>query len=339
MKQYKSQTKHHHKITWKMSILSIIILISCLLGIYLINQTHANQLAQFKPGNIMSDFVMSNYTSMNKEQIQQFLKSKNHCNNRNIQEAKKYPNMRYNIRDGHFVCMADELFNGETAAHIIWQAAQDYKINPQVLIVLLEKEQSLITDTWPNHIQYQSATGYGCPDSTPGVCNNQFYGFKNQVRSAAKLFRQVLNGGWTNYPLGDNYIQYNPNEKCGGSIVRIENRATSALYRYTPYQPNPAAIAAGYGTVHCGAYGNRNFYLYFQKWFGPTNGSQLIRDKNGGVYLLEKNHKRPFPSSTIFLSYGYNFASATLVEQEELDRIPLGQPMSHAQEGKPIHDL
>lgn len=238
----------------------------------------ATTLDNFRPGNIISDYVMSNYNSMSEAEIQSFLKSKNHCNDTNISKATKYPNLHYHIKDGHFVCLADELFGngtnyggttGETAAHIIWQAAQDYHINPQVLLVLLQKEQGLITDTWPNHIQYRSATGYGCPDTA--ACNSEYYGFKNQISKAAQLFRTVLNGGWTNYPLGNNFIQYNPNKACGGSIVNIENLATSSLYRYTPYQPNAGTLAAGTGTAYCGAYGNRNFYLYFSNWFGdPT---------------------------------------------------------------------
>lgn len=234
-----------------------------------INQTkQVDALSNFNPGNIMSDYVMSDYTTMTETEIQTFLKSKNHCNDTNVSKAAKYPHLRYNIRDGHFVCMADEDFNGESAAHIIWQAAQDYRINPQVLIVLLQKEQGLVTDTWPNHIQYRSATGYGCPDTAP--CDAQYYGLRNQIRMAARLFRTVLDGGWTNYPVGKNYVLYNPNRACGGSTINIENRATSALYRYTPYQPNASALAAGYGTAHCGAYGNRNFYLYFTNWFGST---------------------------------------------------------------------
>ena len=240
-----------------------------------INQTkQADALSNFNPGNIMNDFVMSNYTSMTEAEIQAFLKSKNHCNDTNTSKAARYPHLRYNIRDGHFVCMADEDFNGESAAHIIWQAAQDYRINPQVLIVLLQKEQGLVTDTWPNHIQYRSATGYGCPDTAP--CDAQYYGLKNQIRMAARLFRTVLDGGWTNYPVGENYVLYNPNRSCGGSVINIENRATSALYRYTPYQPNAGALAAGYGTAPCGAYGNRNFYLYFRDWFGSTQGGVSI---------------------------------------------------------------
>lgn len=222
--------------------------------------------AGFNPGNIMSDYVMGNYSTMTEADIQNFLKSKNSCNDTRIYLANYYPNMKYHIENGHFVCMADEVFDGETAAHIIWQAAQDYRINPQVLLVLLEKEQGLLTDTWPNHIQYRSATGFGCPDTA--ACDSQYYGLKNQVRNAANLFRKVLDGGWTNYPVGWNYIQYNPASHCGGSNVYIENRATSALYRYTPYQPNAGALAAHPGTAHCGAYGNRNFYSFFRSWFG-----------------------------------------------------------------------
>lgn len=241
-------------------------------------ETSAASLAGWDAGDIISDGVMSNYNSMSESQIQSFLKSKNSCNDTRLYlvgnktgSLDMSGTMNWHVSGGHFVCMADESFNGESAAHIIWQAAQDYKINPQVLIVLLQKEQGLVTDTLPRSGQYRAATGYGCPDTAP--CDSEYYGFKNQVRKAASLFRTVLNGGWTNYPVGNNYIQYSPNGACGGSIVNVKNRATSSLYRYTPYQPNAGALAAGYGTASCGAYGNRNFYLYFTDWFGDTHRS------------------------------------------------------------------
>ena len=246
----------------------------------------AANLANFDPGYIISDYQMGNYNSMSEGEIQAFLTSKNPCNNTNynayVSLTNTYPNIKWHFENGHFICLSEELFgdgeeigSGETAARIIWQAAQDYKINPQVLIVLLQKEQGLITDDFPNSRQYRSATGYGCPDTA--ACSSKYYGFKNQVRRAAAMFRTVLNGGWTNYPLGENYIQYNPAASCGGSIVNIKNLATSALYRYTPYQPNAAALSAGYGTAYCGAYGNRNFYSYFEDWFsGITKENQII---------------------------------------------------------------
>ena len=242
-------------------------------------EVDAASLAGFDPGYIISDYQMGNYNSMSEGDIQAFLTSKNSCGNRDYgyyTALSGNPNYRWHFENGHFICLSEERFGhndneigfqyGESAAHIIWQAAQDYRINPQVLLVLLQKETGLITDPIPNNGDYRKATGYGCPDTA--ACSSQYYGFRNQVRNAAALFRTVLDGGWTNYPLGNNYIQYNPNAACGGSVVNVRSLATSALYRYTPYQPNAGALAAGYGTASCGAYGNRNFYLYFEDWFG-----------------------------------------------------------------------
>lgn len=244
-------------------------------------EVEAASLANFDPGYIISDYQMGNYTSMTEAEIQAFLTAKNSCANTNYNyyvALSRNTNYTWHWDNGHFVCLSEERFgdgevigSGETVAHIIWQAAQDFKINPKVLIVLLQKETGLITDPIPNNGDYRKATGYGCPDTA--ACSEKYYGFKNQVRNAAALFRTVLDGGWTNYPLGNNYIQYNPSAACGGSVVNVKNLATSALYRYTPYQPNAGALAAGYGTASCGAYGNRNFYLYFEDWFGGVTSS------------------------------------------------------------------
>ena len=251
----------------------------------------AANLAKFDPGYIISDYQMSNYNSMNEAEIQAFLKSKNSCNDTNLGRytagekvsyfSEMSPPRTWHIKDGHFVCMADETFEGGTAAHIIYKAAQDYKINPQVLLVLLEKEQSLVRDTFPHSQQYRSATGYGCPDTA--ACSSKYYGLSNQIRNAAALFRTVLDGGWTNYPLGENYVQYNPSAACGGSVVNIRNLATSALYRYTPYQPNAVTLAGG--SDGCSAYGNLNFYRYFEDWFGGIT-SGVMEAKSKG-YTIE----------------------------------------------------
>ena len=238
-------------------------------------------LAGFNPGNIIDDATMSNKNSMSESDIQNFLNDKFGGNYKggspNGYGVRAYPGYQYHVENGHFVPLAQEKFGnnglpaagGQSSAHVVWQAAQDYSINPQVLLVILQKEQGLISDNWPNYTQYASATGFGCPDTA--ACDPSYGGFIAQVRNAAAFFRKVLNGGWTNYPVGQNYIQYNPNAACGGSVINVQNRATSALYRYTPYQPNASAMAAGWGTGDsCGAYGNRNFYNYFTSWFGST---------------------------------------------------------------------
>lgn len=267
--------------------------------------------AGFQPGNIISDAVMGNYNSMSIDDIQRFLTSKNNCGNRNEalwrQLENQYPNRDWHFQNGHFVCLSEERFGntwteigwGETAAEIIYHAAQDFRINPQVLIVLLQKEQGLITDQYPNNYDYRSATGYGCPDTA--ACDSKYYGFKNQVRLAAQMFRTVLDGGWSNYPAyRTTYVQYNPNRSCGGTNVYIENRATSALYRYTPYQPNASALAAGYGVGDaCGAYGNRNFYLYFSDWFGDA----WNKSYGDSVNLLEGEYA--------FLSHAFEVGDMT----------------------------
>ena len=276
-------------------ILALSLIAAIAVPLYLIytSRSQANAyLDGFDPGNIMSDFVMGNKNTMTESQINDFLHSKNPCNRAYDNEVKHYESLgyQYSIKDNHVLCMADDTFNDESAAHIIWQAAQDYSINPQVLIVLLEKEQSLVTDTWPNHRQYAKATGFACPDT--GGCDAKDAGFKNQIRKAAALFREVLDGGWSNYPAyTTQFIYYNPSASCGGSNVYIQNRATSALYRYTPYQPNSAALVAGTGTGDsCSSYGNRNFYNLFTDWFGDTRVSV---DTNiyipDGTYRLKSN--------------------------------------------------
>ena len=267
-------------------------------------EAQAANLVNFDPGYIMSDYQMSNYASMTEAEIQAWLTTKNPCANTDYDYylwlSSSSSTVTWHWANGHFVCISEELFGdgevigtGETAAHIIWQAAQDYHINPQVLLVLLQKENSLITDEVPNNWDYRTAAGYGCPDTA--ACSSKYYGFKNQVRNAAALFHEVLSGGWTNYPLGENYIRYSPH--CdSGTVVNIRSLATSALYRYTPYQPNAAVLAAGYGVVPgdaCAAYGNRNFYSFFEDWFGSTTSSSTITEyykQNGGTTGLFGNN-------------------------------------------------
>ena len=175
------------------------------------------------------------------------------------------------VEPGHCSAYAGE--SNERASRIIWKVAQACGINPQVLLVTLQKERSLITDVAPDAGDYRISMGYGCPDTAP--CDAEFFGFYNQVYKAAWQFRQ-----YTQYPegrryaIGPTYIQYNPNTSCGGSTVNIRNQATANLYLYTPYQPNASALANLYGAGDsCGAYGNRNFWVFYNTWFGPTTAS------------------------------------------------------------------
>ena len=251
----------------------------------LLKPAQAAPVVGFVAGKIIDDSVFTNKSTMSVLQIQNFLNSKVPiCDTAGAQiseyggpdlngdgKVQRWEWGQSNYNQSTFVCLKNYVDGGKSSAQIIFDAAQEFSINPQVLIVLLQKEQGLVQDTWPLNVQYRSATGYGCPDTA--ACDSQYYGLTNQIRWAARMFRAIMNASptwYTPYIVGTNYIQYNPNSSCGGSNVNIENRATQALYNYTPYQPSQAALDAGWGTVNCGAYGNRNFYLYFTEWFGNT---------------------------------------------------------------------
>jgi len=249
-----------------------------------VDTTHASPVVGFNAGHIIDDSVFTNNTSMNVSQIQTFLNSKvPSCDTNGTQPASDFgrPDLthaQYAALVGWpappYPCLKDYTENGLGSAQIIYNVAQKYQINPQVLIVLLQKEQGLVTDSWPLPSQYRTATGYGCPDTA--ACDSQYFGLTNQLTWSGTMFHAIIvnNPNWyTPYILGNNYIQYNPNTSCGGTTVNIVNRSTQALYNYTPYQPNQSALNAGYGIGDsCGAYGNRNFFLYFTDWFGSTIG-------------------------------------------------------------------
>lgn len=300
-------------------LLSGAIIISMLFILIPQNKVGASPAVGFNAGKIIDDSVFINSNSMNVIQIQSFLNSKvPSCDTNGSQPATEYgrsdiTHAQYAAASGWsappYVCLKNYSENGLSSAQIIYNISQQYNINPQVLIVLLQKEQGLVTDAWPLTAQYKTATGYGCPDTA--ACDTQYYGFTNQLTWSAKMFRAIMdnNPNWyTPYILGNNYIQWNPNSSCGGSVVNIQNRSTQALYNYTPYQPNQAALNAGYGIGDsCGAYGNRNFYLYFTDWFGSTTGSFLLRSEtNGAIYAISDNKKYYIPSWEVLLYYGYS---------------------------------
>ena len=159
-----------------------------------------------------------------------------------------------------------------STAEIIYQASQQYQINPMVLLTILKKESYVFTDTWPFKYDYNTVMGYGCPDNAP--CDRDYFGLYNQIHHAARQFDLYKKNIYSyNYlPYTNNNILYSPNYACGSKNVYLENIATTSLYIYTPYTPNEAALKNYPGTAYCGAYGNRNFFMFFNEWFGSTWG-------------------------------------------------------------------
>ncbi len=174
----------------------------------------------------------------------------------------------------------------QTAAQIIDGVARSCGVSQKVLIVLLQKENGLVTHTWPSPWRYETAMGFGCPDTAE--CDAKYYGFFNQVYNAARQYKLYkLFPAKYQYRVGTNKIYWNPAASCGTSTVTIKNQATAGLYNYTPYRPNQAALNAGYGEGDgCSSYGNRNFYLYYGDWFGdPTTEAGPILTSMAAVTI------------------------------------------------------
>lgn len=228
-------------------------------------------LAGFSAGNIISDVVFTNKSTMSEAQIQSFFNGKvSRCQSGYV--CLKDFRITSVDRPADAYCSGYNGAANESAARIIYKVAQACNINPQVLMVMLQKEQGLITHTWPSPWRYDMALGQGCPDTAP--CDPSFVGFFHQIYGAARQMQIYMEGEWFQwYAPGNTWnLRYHPNASCGSSPVYVANKATAAMYYYTPYQPNAAALAAGYGEANnaCSSYGNRNFYNYFTDWFGST---------------------------------------------------------------------
>jgi len=228
----------------------------------------------FDPGSIISDEVFYDTQAMNAAQITKFVDDLGAgCSGewclRNLQvTVPAQPQNRY--------CQA---YQGglQTAAAAIAGISEACGINPQVMLVTLQKESGLLTRTQVSAANWTAAWGWHCPDTGPGGsahCDPAYAGFVKQLYGMAQQ--------WSRYRLDpQNYhfragqladIQWNVAESgCGSSPVYIRNTATASLYNYTPYQPNAASLAA-YPAAgdRCSSYGNRNFFVMFGKYFGGS---------------------------------------------------------------------
>lgn len=280
-------------------------------------KTNAISATDFKAGNIIDDGVFYNKNTMTVEEIQAHLNrympacdtwgtgavgSGRYINGKavpaNTTRAEYARQMRAagktRYHEPPYVCVQNYYENPTThetlydtknvikdgmisAAQIIYNAAQQYGVNPQVLLVMLRKESYVWGDNWPLKDEYNTVMGYACPDNAP--CNEKYFGFYNQVMTSAWQLNYYKEHIYSyNYrPYAKNYILYSPTTSCGRKEVYLENLATTSLYIYTPYTPNDAALRNYPGTATCGSYGNRNFFMYFSEWFGSTHSFNISK--------------------------------------------------------------
>lgn len=235
----------------------------------------------FDPGNIISDQVFYNSAAMTVEQIRGFISQQNAA----CQGQWCLKNIRIDTTDraADRYCNAYSGAAGEDAAAIISKVAVACQVNPQVMLVTLQKESALLTRTGVSAGSYAAAWGWHCPDTGPGGsanCDPAYAGFFNQAYGMAKQWaRYRIDPGKYHYQAGETAeVLWNVAQTgCGGAEVHIQNTATASLYNYTPYQPNAASLAAYPSTGdRCSAYGNRNFFYLFVRYFGSTGGGTSV---------------------------------------------------------------
>ncbi|MEK7459027.1 MAG: hypothetical protein AAB663_01330 [Patescibacteria group bacterium] len=246
----------------------------------------------FDPNYILSDDDMTNGFALDRNQIQAFLDR------------------------GYLGDYKTTDYAGVTrsATDIIWRAAQTHGISPKFLLVLLQKEQSLVEDDEPTQKQLDWATGYAvcddCPMDDPAI--QRWKGFGKQINSAALQFGEGYMADISS--AGTTQGKYGPGVAVtvDGTTVIPENAATAAMYAYTPH-----------------LHGNMNFTAIWDRWFGaeyPT-GSLLQAVGEDGVYLIEYGYKRPITSKSALLSR-FNSDLIIPVNSEILTAYPVGRPIS-----------
>lgn len=221
---------------------------------------------------LMDDQVFDNVGTMNESNIQSFLASKGPC----------LPN--YSDVDPNWNGSSWTYGGSVSAAHIIYKSAQQWGINPQVILATLEKEESLVSGTSCDGWRYNSAMGYACPDS--GGCNSHYAGFTRQVLWGSWQLKFGKERSIGNLPWdGDGDITYvgymtqGTFKRCNacssnyydgyatidGQSVHMDNGTTAALYSYTP---------------HLG----QSFPGIFESWFGSTYSQNYSSQLMGVVY-------------------------------------------------------
>ncbi|MGB4593606.1 MAG: hypothetical protein WBI63_07550 [Coriobacteriia bacterium] len=156
---------------------------------------------RFSPDTVISDVNFRDVESMSLEDIQAFL------------EEQPGTLASYSAPDHSGVI--------KTTAQMIYEAAVQWRISPMVILVTLQKEQSLLTRSSPLQTTYDWAMGCGKADSRTYY---EYQGFGNQI-------------WWGAQKLDKNSQPWKPGVQMtiDGSIVYPSNASTYSLFKYTPH--------------------------------------------------------------------------------------------------------
>lgn len=224
----------------------------------------------FDPGNIIPDQVFYDASAMSEQQIRSFIAAQGTGCVGELCLKQRTWTLEPGQADDY--CAAYPGGADLDAAAILSQLSTACRVNPQVMLVTLQKESSLLDRPTPTEATYDAAFGWHCPDvDGAAACDPAYRGFVTQAAGMAKQWsRYRVSPENYQYRSGRTYqIAWDVDPQCGSAPVTMRNAATASLYNYTPYQPNAASLAAYPGEGdQCSSYGIRNFWFLFQGYFG-----------------------------------------------------------------------
>ena len=288
--------------------------------------------AAYDGGRLIDNGIFLNSRSMTLSEIQGFLSAKGSvlasrsflldCYGANSKERQWYTAVG---------APCDQTIS---SASIIYYAAQIYGINPQVILATLQKEEGLVTSPNPTDWQIDHAMGYDCP--TTGNCSDS--NFFKQIDSGTWVLRyhyERANGNntwWNNggYTCGNASEFYNPGLIPGRNVtfkdqggveyrtLYLTNAATASFYCYTPHTYNNPSGLYGlptYGTTGRYYTGSYNFVINFERWFGSSSTSILIKGSGPTVFVIgsETNVAYGVASGELLRAYGLDSTPITTV--------------------------
>jgi hypothetical protein len=133
----------------------------------------------------------------------------------------------------HPSVLATHTVNGVSAAQAIYNAARQQRLNPLVLLVRLQLEQSLVSSKSASIGKLNWAMGCGCPDNMD--CYQSLKGFDQQVACAAERLRTYIDQLDNNGQTQSGWAVLRGKTTSDGYDVTPKSRATAALYTYTPW--------------------------------------------------------------------------------------------------------
>lgn len=136
-----------------------------------------------------------------------------------------------NKKGGLLKSYRDPAFGNKTAAQLIVEGSRASGINPVYMLARIQTESSLVSNGSASNIV--KATGCGCPDGSG--CNAQYRGFGKQVQCSAMTMRRYFNDLNAGRPTVSGWkagVAKNTSDPCR---VTPANKATAALYTYTPW--------------------------------------------------------------------------------------------------------